>query len=815
MSRLSVNSIVHGTNPALPVDFQVAPTVLGVPVGGGGGGSYTPPTVTSETTVSVTTTATINDAAFAIFADTPCTELVILNDSGADVEYQRNATGVTIVIQPGQTRRVVGITNANQIGIRRVDYASGISRTSTITARALTNTETFVLAGTLNVVISSGGGNTQLPSLACSALEIMNTSGKIIMWRIGSTAAYSRIKEGESVVIRGIANANQVFIKPYDSVANFVRPISVEAFVSGLSVPLNSSRQVTQINSGARIVLDDFNNPSNVGPSNLFLSVAEQADQKTTLVPKNAIPLAFFPTVATSVLSQSAACTDSTAGEKLFGTTAVEYTQPGASTIATFAPATILPSGISVIGNDIHIEYAFPDNLGVNYTGANLGTFSVELYSAGTPASPGSNFHTVTISAFAQGFVRIDARTGGTIISYSMPIESFTASGAGADLAAVTWARFRLQGGSGATGAKFRPYSIKAVKKAKSKATIVFVFDDLHIGQYTNALPVLSKYNYPACCAIDTVVKMGQTGFISPSQLVTLHQKHGWQMIGQVQGGQGAGVTVDTAISAEHAVTQGARFKAAMKALGISGTEDFSRGSSSFHNAPGITGLYYDNWPVLKRMFRTSCEFLGGNNSNPPLPFGESAPFGDPYAIRRVNMGGFTAGTLFERWQNLVDQAIANKGVVVFGAHSEFNTAGEALTALGSLVEYIRTQELLGNVEVLTMNKLVETVYDIFGAATADGTLKVIAVPTTLTVTSANAGNILDLAENANVTVPVGLPSGFNFTGLLPATGTVTITPGAGVLINGVSTPIVRSATNFTLALIPTATPNSYKLTGV
>ncbi len=36
MSRLSVNSIVHGTNPALPVAFQVAPTVAGQPLTPGG-----------------------------------------------------------------------------------------------------------------------------------------------------------------------------------------------------------------------------------------------------------------------------------------------------------------------------------------------------------------------------------------------------------------------------------------------------------------------------------------------------------------------------------------------------------------------------------------------------------------------------------------------------------------------------------------------------------------------------------------------------------------------------------------------------------
>lgn len=667
-------------------------------------------TVSAETTIAVTTTATANDTAYAVFTDTPCTELIVLNDCCVEIEYQRNATGVAIVIRPGQTRRIVGITNANQIGIRRVDYASGIARSSTITARALTTNEAFVYAGTQNKNITSGGGNTQLDSLVCNAIEIINTTGKIITWRAGGTAAYRRIKDGESVVVTNISNANQVYIKPYDFVANLLRPVQIEAFTSGLTTPLNLSTQATQISSGARIVLDDFNYPLTVGASNVFLSISEQADQKTTLIPKNSTALAFFPTVAGITTNRSANCVDSASGDFLFGTTSVEYTHPGSFAIGEFAPASALATGVDVTSSDIHFEYCFLDSSGVNFSGSNLNSFSVQLHSAGSPASPTANYHTVTISAYAQGFMKLDARRGGTIISYSVPIENFTAAGSGATLTEVTWAKFVIQGPS-SSGQKFRPYSIKAVKKARTKAAVVFVFDDLHVGQYTNALPILAKYNYPACLAVDTVVKIGQTNFMTAPQIINAHQRHGWQMIGQVQGGQGNSTTTDTAISPEHAIEQGARFKVAMKALGISGTQDFSKGSSGFLSASGITGNYYDTLPVLKRLYRTSCEFINGNNSTPPIPFGETVPFGDPFAIRRINMSGFTAGTRAARWQELVDQAITNKGVIVFGAHSEFNTAGEGLTALSTLVEYIRSQELLGNIEVLTMDQLVKSAY--------------------------------------------------------------------------------------------------------
>jgi hypothetical protein len=667
------------------------------------------PSVVSETTVSVTTTAVASDAAFAVFASTTCTELLLENDTGVEFEYQRNGAGNTIILLPGQRRRVTGITDANQIGVRRVDHASGVARSITVTARAITSTELFSFAAILNTTISSGGGNTQLASQACKALEIINTSGKMITWRIGTTTAYRRLKNGESVVIRGITNANQVYIKAYDSVASFIRAITSECFTVGLVAPLNETSSARQIYSGARIFLDDGNYPAQLGTEKMFLSVCEQGDQKETLKPKDVKPLAYFPTVAGSTLSHAAACTDSTAGEQLFGTSALEYTQPGPSTDAYFAPAAALATGFDVSGSDIHIEYSFPDNAGVNFAiSAYLDLFSIELYSAGTPGAPGADFHTASIGATAQGFMKMDARRGGLIFSFSVPIENFTASGAGATLTAITWARFRVRGSASAAGSRFRPYSIKAIKKARTKAAVFFLFDDLHIGQYTNALPILAKYNYPACIGLDTTSKMGQTNFMTNQQIINLHQKFGWQIVGQVQGGAGNNTTTDTAISSEHAIEQYARYKAQMKALGISGTQDFSRGSTSFHSN---SGAFYDNWPILKRGFRTSVEFLSGNNANPPFPHGETAPFGDPYAIRRVNMGGFTATTFATRWQDHVDQAVATKGVAGFGAHSEFNSAGEGLTALATLVEYIRTLEIAGTAEVLTIDQICKTSY--------------------------------------------------------------------------------------------------------
>ena len=267
---------------------------------------------------------------FTVFAENACTELEVFNDTGVEIEYRRNGAGTALVIRPGQTRRIVGITNANQIGFRRVDNASGIARSSAITARALTTNEVFVSAGIAEKLITNGGANTQFDSLACTALELINTTGKMIVWRVGTTAAYRRLKDGESVIINNITNANQVYVKAYDSIANVLRAVQIECFNSRLTQSLNLSRQITQISSGARIVLDDFNYPTSIGATNLFVSVAEQADQKTTLVPKNSTALAFFPTVSSIPTNRAANFVDSSSGDFLFGSTSVEYTHPGA-----------------------------------------------------------------------------------------------------------------------------------------------------------------------------------------------------------------------------------------------------------------------------------------------------------------------------------------------------------------------------------------------------------------------------------------------------------------------------------------------------
>lgn len=71
---------------------------------------------------------------FAGFADIPCDALDIVNSTGTAIEYRRNGAGGTIQVPNGGSRLVAGITNANQVQVRRVDQSN---TQVTLTAEAM------------------------------------------------------------------------------------------------------------------------------------------------------------------------------------------------------------------------------------------------------------------------------------------------------------------------------------------------------------------------------------------------------------------------------------------------------------------------------------------------------------------------------------------------------------------------------------------------------------------------------------------------------------------------------------------------------
>jgi hypothetical protein len=80
------------------------------------------PAATSATIMSVTTAAI--GANWTAFASQACTSLDLVNNTGTTIEYRRGAAGVGMPIPTGSARMIIGITNANQIQVRRTDLSA-------------------------------------------------------------------------------------------------------------------------------------------------------------------------------------------------------------------------------------------------------------------------------------------------------------------------------------------------------------------------------------------------------------------------------------------------------------------------------------------------------------------------------------------------------------------------------------------------------------------------------------------------------------------------------------------------------------------
>lgn len=91
------------------------------------------PGAVSATIMSLTTAATGTN--YTAFSSQTCQALDIVNTSSVAIEYRRGATGNSMTILSGSSRLVTGITNANQIDVRRVDTSN---TQITIPAEAIT-----------------------------------------------------------------------------------------------------------------------------------------------------------------------------------------------------------------------------------------------------------------------------------------------------------------------------------------------------------------------------------------------------------------------------------------------------------------------------------------------------------------------------------------------------------------------------------------------------------------------------------------------------------------------------------------------------
>jgi len=78
------------------------------------------------------TTNTANGSTYTSFANQACAQLTVSNDSTVNLDVQQDGAGAAFKVQAGTYYTFFGITNANQIGVRRSDVAN---TSTTVTAR--------------------------------------------------------------------------------------------------------------------------------------------------------------------------------------------------------------------------------------------------------------------------------------------------------------------------------------------------------------------------------------------------------------------------------------------------------------------------------------------------------------------------------------------------------------------------------------------------------------------------------------------------------------------------------------------------------
>ncbi|MGH2340633.1 hypothetical protein ACRC7T_04025 [Segnochrobactraceae bacterium EtOH-i3] len=80
--------------------------------------------------LAVTTAA--GGTTFVAFASQACKQLTVINNTGTVLEVQRGGSGIAVPVFPATYFTFFGLTNANQLGVRRVDQAA-----TSVTAQAV------------------------------------------------------------------------------------------------------------------------------------------------------------------------------------------------------------------------------------------------------------------------------------------------------------------------------------------------------------------------------------------------------------------------------------------------------------------------------------------------------------------------------------------------------------------------------------------------------------------------------------------------------------------------------------------------------
>ncbi|AYR23019.1 hypothetical protein [Herbaspirillum rubrisubalbicans] len=388
--------------------------------------------------------------------------------------------------------------------------------------------------------------------------------------------------------------------------------------------------------------------------------------------------LAFFDKAANVGGGSAANCAD-VALDRFYpftGNTSVVFTVPSASTFR-FSQAAVLSTPLDMTNGQIHISMIPSVNASIAATPTAM---VLELYSAGTPASPGTKF----ISADIRAELLAKISTPGCFGCFSISVAEINTLNGGAvltDKQAVLFAMLRVTYAAGSIGGQMALGAIDYVPNASTTAPVLLCFDDGYLASNLVAKSIMDKAGLVGVLYADPLSN-SFTGTQTIPRMTTADIDRfvaaGWQMASQRYSIEGDNAAMSNEVWLEY---QKANLNM-RRSMGWPGGEDgswYGGAANPFNN--GNTDTLIAKRRYAQRLYRT----IRGYYFN-PLSVTETWPFGDPMAVRSCGFNAFgnsSAANVGANTMGCLTKAGASKGAVVFTLHGELDNAfnnNQALT---------------------------------------------------------------------------------------------------------------------------------------
>ncbi|MGE4431903.1 MAG: hypothetical protein AB7E05_14300 [Sphingobium sp.] len=395
-----------------------------------------------------------------------------------------------------------------------------------------------------------------------------------------------------------------------------------------------------------------------------------------------AIAITDFSARAT-LLGPVAAITDAATVDHPSGAETVLQIVTSANTTYIVTPAAALAEPVDVTDGYVQIPFR-----PVSYA-ENIGRWSIELHSAGTPAAPTANYHQLDPfgegpSALKQILTSKNAGVApGRWQVFQVHGSDFTAVGSGADLSAIKFARLTVRGNTGST-VTIQFGSIRFQPRVVQKAACVIYFDDGHTGTHDTALPLFQAKGFKGCFNLGAMLEtLDVPGRMSTEQVSALVAA-GWELHGQ------AYTSEDVAVIGAMTDEQRAAEMTGQQAVATSN----GWGDNIVHGSyfSGVSQYELDLFPMFHGFCRSVRAYFSARGANPPMLYGESYPYADKWLIRSLS-GDHSAEQLIAH----CEQAVKNKGLAAFTFHG-------GLTSLPDLLDWLDAHR--DEIEVVTEAQL-------------------------------------------------------------------------------------------------------------